>query len=349
VVHDAPEPRDGEADRDEETSGDGQVGPEGEAGAGGTGTALRRVLRLVRGLATRRRASPANQRLVLALSAVVFVVATVAAARNLPPIEGDVRWGFFVVVGLLGVPARIWVTGEEFAALARLTGHDVGRVERLRVALVGIAANMLPLPGSILVRGEVLRRRGAKLRTIGWATAMIGAMSAATTALVAGILLAALSDRRPLGLAIAVVGAGASAGVGLAIMRRRELTQSRRQALYLFAVEVMFIGLAGLRLWGIMLGLGFSVGVEQAMALTVAGVVTAAVGFAPGGLGVRELLVAGISPIVGLPVSVGVLAAAINRLVEMVVLAPVSVGMVLHPERIPAEEPFPDERLSSPS
>lgn len=303
-------------------------------GVGETATGRDRALAIGRALAARRRVSQTHQRLALVLSAVIFVVATIVAVRNLPPIDGDIRWGFFVAVGLIGAPARAWVTGAEFGVLAHLTGHAVGRIERLRVALVGIAANLLPIPGSVLVRAQVLRRRGATLRSIGWATAVTGAMWAGTTALVAGVLLGALSEQRLLGTLLATAGASLCAGVTAAILRRRALSGARRHALSLFFVEVLFIAIGGFRLWGIMTGLGYDVGIEQATALTIAGVVTTAVGFAPGGWGVRELTAAAISPIVGLPASVGLLAAALNRLIEMIVLAPASVGMLMHPERV---------------
>ena len=320
-------------------------GAHGNAGGGGVGETASgrdRVLAIGRALAARRHASHTHRRLALVLSAVIFVVATIVAIRTLPPIDGDIRWGFFVAVGLIGAPARTWVTGAEFGALAHLTGHAVGQIERLRVALVGIAANLLPIPGSVLVRAQVLRRRGATLRSIGWATAVTGAMWVGTTALVAGVLLGALSEQRLLGTVLASAGAGLCAGVVATILRRRALAARRRHALSLFVVEVLFIAIGGFRLWGIMIGLGYDVGIEQATALTIAGVVTTAVGFAPGGWGVRELTAAAISPLVGLPASVGLLAAALNRLIEMVVLAPVTVGMLMHPERV-------EEQLSSES
>lgn len=342
--------RNAEVGRDDTASGDGLTRPVAEtAEEERTDVVRERARRLVRALTARRRVGPSHQRIALAVSAVAFIVFTIVAARSLPSIDGGVRWGFFVAVGLIGVPARTWATGEEFAILARLTGHRVGRVERLRVALVGNAANLLPLPGSVLVRAQVLRRRGATLRSIGWATAMTGIMWAGSTVLVAGILLGALSGPRLLGAALAVAGAGACVGVTAAFHRRRELTRPRWHAFNLFAIEVMFVAVGGFRLWGIMVGLGFDVGVEQAVALTVAGVVTTAVGFAPGGLGVRELMAAAISPIVGLPVSVGVLAAALNRIIQGVVLAPVTVGLLLHPERVPSEEPVSEDLIASSS
>lgn len=288
----------------------------------------KRAVQLGRALVTRRDVSPAHQRLVLLASAVIFVTATVFAWRSLPPIEGRVRWGVLVLVALVGVPASIWNRGAEFGAIARLTGQHVGHHERVRIAIVGTAANLLPVPGSVVVRGEVLRRRGVSLRSIGWATAVAAAVWAGSTAVVAGGLLAVMSPRHVLGSVFAFAGALVCAGATTSILRRRGLSAPWRAAASLLVVELIAIGLGGLRLWGVLAGLGYDAGFDQAVALTVAGVVSTAVGFAPGGLGVRELAAAAISPIVGLPPQIGLLAAALNRLFELVLLAPSSIGLV---------------------
>lgn len=286
-----------------------------------------RVVALGRALATRRSFSYTQQRVLLGLSTLLFVVATVLAARNLPPIEHGIRWVAFVVVGLVGVPATVWLNGAEFSAIARLTGHRIDQLERIRIAVLGAAANLLPVPGSIIVRTEVLRRRGASLRGIGWATAVTAAAWAGMTGLIAGLLLAVLSTRRLGGALAVIVCAAVCTGAALAVRRRRGPDWGPLVR-YVLSVEAASILVGGMRLWAVLVGLGFSVGIEQAMALTIAGLVTSAVGFAPGGLGVRELAAAAISPIIGLPASVGLMAAAINRLIELAVLSPLSVGLL---------------------
>jgi hypothetical protein len=299
----------------------------------------RRAVRLGRRLTTRRQTSPTQQRVVLGVSTVVFLGATVLAWRSLPDIDGRVHWWAFVLVAVLGVPASIWNRGAEFGAIARLTGEHIGIAERVRVAVVGTAANMLPIPGSVVVRGEVLRRRGVALRSIGWATAIAAAVWAGSTALVAGCLLAAMSEHVLLGVVLAVGGAAVCAGSTYSVVSRPSVHDPWRAMAHLVVVEVVSIVLGGLRLWGVLAGLGYSAGIDQAVALTVAGLVSTAVGFAPAGLGVRELAAAAISPLVGLPTSLGLLAAAINRLVELVVLAPASVALVARRPGSPADVP----------
>ena len=53
--------------------------------------------------------------------------------------------------------------------------------------------------------------------------------------------------------------------------------------------------------------IGVDLTVTQALALSVAGAITVAIGFFPGGLGVREALIAALSPLIGLDLESGVL------------------------------------------
>lgn len=327
---DAPGPQRRTAEPDGHPTGQAPATTATDGAAEGRDPAAARVATVARGLVARRQFTPAQQRGILVVSAAAFVVATVVAARNLPPIDGEIRWFAFALVGLLGVPATLWNNGAEFGVIARLTGYRVAPLQRLRIAAIGTAANLLPIPGSILVRGETLRRRGAPLRSVGWATAMTALLWMGCTALVAGGLVAALSSNRAVGLATAAVGAVLCGGAGASVLRRDGLDRRPLVLAHIVAVELASIGIGGLRLWGVLYGIGYDAGIDEAVALTVAGVITSAVGFAPGGLGVRELAAAAISPVVGLSPAVGLLAASVNRLIELAVLSPVSIALMTH-------------------
>jgi uncharacterized membrane protein YbhN (UPF0104 family) len=85
---------------------------------------------------------------------------------------------------------------------------------------------------------------------------------------------------------------------------------------------------AGGRLLLTLWGLGYSASVTQGVALSLAGSLGSAVGFLPAGLGVRELLAAGIGPIVGLPAAVSLVATAVDRVLGLVVLAAITAVLV---------------------
>ena len=75
--------------------------------------------------------------------------------------------------------------------------------------------------------------------------------------------------------------------------------------------------------------LGVSVSPTQALALSVAGALAVAIGFFPGGLGLREALIAGLSPLIGLEFDIGVLIGSVDRLVWLTFLALASTALVL--------------------
>ena len=57
-------------------------------------------------------------------------------------------------------------------------------------------------------------------------------------------------------------------------------------------------------------------------------IAASAVGFLPGGIGLREVIAAGLAPLVGLPASLGYLSAALDRVVGLTVLVPVTLLLV---------------------
>ena len=59
----------------------------------------------------------------------------------------------------------------------------------------------------------------------------------------------------------------------------------------------------------------------QVLALAVAGAMSVAIGFLPGGLGAREALIALLSPIIKLPLSEGIVLGVIDRVVWISFLA----------------------------
>jgi len=54
--------------------------------------------------------------------------------------------------------------------------------------------------------------------------------------------------------------------------------------------------------------------------LSVAGAASVAIGFVPGGLGVREALIAALSPLIGLDVDAGLILGVVDRVVWLAVL-----------------------------
>jgi uncharacterized membrane protein YbhN (UPF0104 family) len=288
----------------------------------------------------RGRPAPGLERLLLPIAVAVFVAATVVAFRNLPHVEGGVRWWLLALSGLVGVPLTVLLNAREYELSARVLGHRVPFLESARVSLIASAANQLPVPGSVLVRVRALRRLGSSYGKAGSSTAIVGLAWIAITGILAGAFQLSAS-RWGFGAALITIGL-AVLMLSFGLMAPQVRIRSDRWALMrqIALVEAALVVVLAVRFSLALRALGFDVSASQAVALTISVVVASALGIFPGGLGIRELLAAGIGPLVGLPASVGLAATAVDRLTALVVLVLTSVVLYLVGfYRTPAPDP----------
>ena len=267
-------------------------------------TALRRLLD------QRAQPLPATLRTVLlTLSAVGVIVASVWAWRSSGLRTSDIEWLPVFVAFLVAAPASLALKSAEFQVSARLAGQRPPARRSLDVAVVSSAANLLPLPGSLLV-------------------AWLG-----ITGMVGG---AAIGIEGAWWLAALVVAGGLGAATGAALLFRSTAPDHGRPALAaaIVAVEAGWLGISALRLGLAVSALGVSIDPTQAVALSVAGALTVAIGFFPGGLGVREALIAALSPLIGLPLDTGVLLGAVDRVVWLLFLALAALALSVGARRV---------------
>ncbi len=254
----------------------------------------------------------------------LFVGAFVFGLRGVP--EGIVELSVwpFVVLALVAVPAANVANALEYAVAARIEGQRVPLSEAIEVSVLSSAANLLPLPGAALVRVRALRRGGSSYRRAFSVTALVGGAWLATSLALAGALLALRPTSDVDDVAVAAVLAVGVLGVGAALVAVRAMApagEAVRLGAGLLGAEALAVGVGAARYLLVLEGLGIDVSVAQAVSLTVAAVVASAIGFIPGGLGLREALSGVIASLVGLTAAVGVLAAAVDRLVGLPVLA----------------------------
>ena len=293
----------------------GRTGPRHEAGEpAAPGGVLGRLLRY------RSAVAGVGERRLLLVAVVLFVVASAVGVANLPPLETDVRWPVLLLLPLLGVPATVATNAWEYRVTAGLLGHRIPPAEAARVSVLSTAANLLPIPGAVLVRSGALRQRGTGLGSALSVTTAIGIAWVGVNAVLAGAL-QVVAGEPPLGAALLAGGLVVCALAGLLPARTRGVVLHRSDVGTVLVVEVVAVLVAAGRLQLALWGLGFSPDAAQSLALSLAGSLGSAVGFLPAGLGVREVLAAGIGPIVGLPAAVSLVATAVDRVLGLVVLA----------------------------
>jgi hypothetical protein len=280
-----------------------------ETGDGDRRSFFRRIV------AARRQRSPA----LLVFAVVLFVVFTVIAFRNLPPIERPIRWELILLTGLVCVPISTALNALEYRVMAHFADHHPPALEIVQVSVLGTAANLLPVPGAVVVRLANLRKGGVRMTRALNLTAVIGLTWVGSACILGGIV---NLPGHP-GFGSVALAAGVSLMTVSLIMLVRTLAPGTRLAgsIELVAIEIGFAAIGAVRLFLVGTALRFDVSFGQATALVIASVTAAAIGFLPSGLGVREGIAAILSPIVGMPAAVGLVITAVERVIGLVVLS----------------------------
>lgn len=270
-----------------------------------------------------------RQRQFLVVASVVFVVGGWFSLRSLGVGFDTIQWWPLVLAGVLGVPLTIAANTGEYLLSVRFVGERTTFGEALRLTVIATAANLLPLPGAFLVRAQGLRDLGSGYRRAAAATAVVGFVWIAVSALIAGSVLLGFSDRQIVGTAV-LAGGVLLLAFSIVVMGRWAPTRRAHASLAVAAVGIELIAVAGnaIRLVLVLVGIGVDATLAQAFVLAVSSSLSSATGIVPGGFGVREAIAAALSPLVALPPSAGFAGTAVNRVIGMIAMVPVSLVLV---------------------
>lgn len=250
--------------------------------------------------------------------ATAFLVAGLWYSINSQPqvLHELVLWPVVILI-LIGVPVTICLNAVEFGILARLGGVQIPMVKILEITVLGSAANLLPLPGSTLVRVAALKAGGATLFKGTSSTIVVGVIWVSVAFGYSGAWMLTISNDLVGYLFLAI---GALVFLGCVIWWRL-LEGGYFLLLYMLVTRLLLVITDSARLFLCFVALSAGASFAQASALAVASVLGSAVSVVPAGLGIREGVAAAISPVVGLAAAFGFLSAFLNRLVDLVVTA----------------------------
>ena len=278
-----------------------------------------------------RRAKPLDRRtqlIVTVVLVVALVVASVWGWRSAGVSFSRLDWWALGIAFAVGSPATLVLKMLEYDAAARLIGSRAAPRRALEVAVVSSAANLLPLPGSMLVTTRSLSEQGATYGSAAIASAIPGLAWLALAAIIGGVSIV-IAGSAFIGVAIGIGGIVGLLAAG-ALFRRTAPRDGRVQlALRIVAIEGSWILLSGFRLWLILKAIGVTATPAQVLALALAGAMSVAIGFFPAGLGAREALIALLSPIIKLPLSEGIVLGVIDRVVWISFLAMAAIALAL--------------------
>lgn len=221
-------------------------------------------------------------------------------------------------VGL--VPTTLFANAFSYQMQSRLVGVAIAGRDALRITLMGSAANLLPLPGAVVVRTADLIGRGAS------ASRATGATACGALAWLGLSLLVAVQPLMGLGSfaswSVAAAGAAALGASGITAWR---LSQSIGAWIGVVVGSAGLVVTLAIRYMLLVWALGFEAG-GNSLALVAVGALSSAAGFFPSGIGLREVLAGVTATLVELPASLGYLVAGIDDIAWIVTVA---IGVLL--------------------
>jgi hypothetical protein len=286
--------------------------------------------------------APRTQMTVMIVVCIGLAVASVWAWRRAHLSFSDIDWIPILVAFFVAAPATLGLKMLEYDAAARLIGSRAHFRRALDISIVSSAANLLPIPGSLIVTTRGLSEQGATYGEAAFASVIPSLTWLGIAGVIGGVAIVVAGSA----IIGALIGAGGFACLGIAgmmFLRSAPATGRPQLALRIVVIETTWVALSGFRMWLALRAIGVAATPAQVLALAVTGAMAVAIGFLPAGLGAREALIALLSPIINLPLSEGVVLGVIDRVVWVTFLALAAGALAIwrssHPE--PDEELIP--------
>jgi hypothetical protein len=271
----------------------------------------------------------------VALGALIW--GSVVAFNDLPPGQ-EIDWRALSLAAIVATPLGVALNAAEYRLSAMAVSVTPTWSSSMRVSVYGTAANLLPVPGSSLIRIDAISRAGAGYRRATLTTVGVGLIWLGVSIALAGLIGVATEPW----LSLAFIVGGALPLVAAARVYDR-IGASPRFVLRIAAVQVGSVTVQALRLYVAIEVVGGDATLPRAFALGISVAVAAAAGFLPGGLGIREAVAVMLGPMVGLTATETFLATVLDRAASFAAVALMAVIVLVatrgHAERLVASEP----------
>lgn len=264
--------------------------------------------------------SPRTKEVILLLAIVFLMAGLYISISSSPQLLDDVEWGIILVIVIIGVPATILLNALEFIVIGRMVDRTIDWNKAIEITTIGSAANMMPLPGSTIVRVASLKRSGVGYKLSATITLLVSIVWIGVAFVYAGSMVVIWAEPAP---GLALMAAGLSALVAVSVLIRH-FGIARSKFVFLLLTKACLVLVDAMRIYLCFIALKVTLEFWQASIFVISSVLGSAVSIVPAGIGVRELLSSGIAPLVGLPAAAGFLTATLNRVLGLSVLLPVA-------------------------
>ena len=229
---------------------------------------------------------------------------------RIDPASVDLR---YVVPMLLVAVAGLVLNGVELVHCARMVAASMTLPSAVRVCAYGTLANMLPLPGSLVVRGAALVDAGART---GASVNIIGANAALRLA-VASLLALAFLPPNAIVLGAVVLSGMACVAVFIYLSRHGHYGTAIAMSVCRVALQCLLV----LLLWLSLQSVGVQIELANAAPYAVAPSLAAIVGIVPGGVGITEAIGALLALLIEASPAAAVLGLGLARLASLLTAA----------------------------
>ena len=278
------------------------------------------LTKLLSALDSRHLNNPKLRAAFLIVATALFAGGIAIALMDQPDVFEKIDWRPALMVVLIGGPITMLLNALEFILSGRLVGRTISFTRSLEVTVVASAANMLPLPGGAIVRVASLKEEGVRFGSGISVTLLIAWIWIGDAFFYAGAWMATI--RMGLISIFFLLGGAATLVSGIAVALW--ISKGYIDPILVIIVRIALVLTDAFRIYLCFEALGVNATFAQASVFAVASVVGSAVSIVPAGLGVREAVSAALAPVVGLTASVGFLAAALNRVLALLTIAPIA-------------------------
>ena len=260
---------------------------------------------------------PLIRRVVFILAVLFFISGIVFSVYSQPELISNINAFPVMVILALCVPFTILQSIWELQLTVRLLGRRISFYDAMSTTVLAIAANMLPLPGNVMVKVSKFKSLGVTYKS-GISITLLTGLFWLGCAFVYGGLWLLYIEYLWLGAFLLFGGIGITAVTSLVM---NFLYKGAKLIFYLIVGRFLFIGINAVRLYLCFSAFGVDVDFSRASILTIAPALAAVVAFVPSGLGVAEALASGLGGMIDVSSASSYLATALNRVLGLVFLA----------------------------
>lgn len=257
---------------------------------------------------------------VYVILAIIFTSGLVFSINRAPGLLTQLKIWPLLVVALFGMPFTVILNAANLRVCGRIVSNVQPFITSLRITVASMAANLLPIPGSLVVRAGALKSDKSRYKNIAILLFGTSALWIAASCLAVSGIIAFRHSLMSLGLLIIGL---ILFTVFVASMRQNHanLTDFRD----LVAIQAGMLLITATRMWLCLIALGIYIEWTDSFVFSLAPALGSAFGFAPGGIGIREWTTAGLAPLIGVLPAAGFLAAVANRIAGMAALSVIAI------------------------